>query len=241
MSFSTLNESQLHKTLKTLYSELYEGQTEVEKNGYVYDIITKNGNVIEIQTKNLSKLLPKIQDTIKENHKIKIVHPIIINRQIKTYDKNRQLVSNRKSPKRGHILDLFSEITGIYSILLNPKFSLEIVEISMIEERVKTETPVQTQNKKRRFKRDWIKTGKRLDQIINTRRFNKKEDYLSLLPPLETNEFCAKDLRIALEKDKNIPSRIYKNPNLIIWVLYHMEILEYTKTEKRSKYYKLKK
>ena len=62
MGFSTLNESKLHNSLKILYQELYEGQTEVEQDGHVYDIVTKNENVIEIQTKNLAKLLPKMND-----------------------------------------------------------------------------------------------------------------------------------------------------------------------------------
>ena len=76
MGFSTLNESKLHNSLKILYQELYEGQTEVEQDGHVYDIVTKNGNVIEIQTKNLAKLLPKILDTIEKGHNVKLVHPI---------------------------------------------------------------------------------------------------------------------------------------------------------------------
>lgn len=64
MGFSTINESNLHHSLKVLYSEIYQGKTEVEQDGYIYDIVSKNGNIIEIQTKNLSKLLNKIQSTI---------------------------------------------------------------------------------------------------------------------------------------------------------------------------------
>ena len=60
MGFSTLNESKLHNSLKILYQEIYDGQTEVEQDGHIYDIVSKNGNIIEIQTKNLAKLLPKI-------------------------------------------------------------------------------------------------------------------------------------------------------------------------------------
>ena len=56
MGFSTINESNLHHSLKVLYSEIYQGETEVEQDGYIYDIVSKNGNIIEIQTKNLSKL-----------------------------------------------------------------------------------------------------------------------------------------------------------------------------------------
>ncbi len=240
MEFSTINESNLHHSLKVLYSEIYEGQTEVEKDGYIYDIVSKNGNIIEIQTRNLSKLLKKIQETIKNGHNIKIVHPLVITKRIKTYDEGNKLLSNKKSPKRGNIYDIFKEITGLYPILLNPHFSLEIVEIEMTEERRITSEPVQSKNKKRRYKQNWLKTNKYLEEIINTRRFNKKEDYLSFLPPNLPEEFSTNDLRKELEKDKNIPARIYKNPNLITWVLLHMNLIENTKTIKRAKYYKVK-
>ena len=93
MQFSTLNESSLHKSLKNIYAAIYSGQTEIEKDNHVYDIITKKQNVIEIQTKNLSKLLPKILDTIKKGHNIKIVHPIIVENTIEIYDSEDNLIS----------------------------------------------------------------------------------------------------------------------------------------------------
>ena len=74
MVFSTLNESNLHNSLKILYQEIYEGKIEVEQDGHVYDIVTKNGNVIEIQTKNLAKLLPKILDTIEKGHNVYVLN-----------------------------------------------------------------------------------------------------------------------------------------------------------------------
>jgi len=239
MEFSTINESNLHHSLKILYAEIYQGQTEVEKDGYIYDIVSKNGNVIEIQTRNLSKLFNKIQDTIKNGHNIKLVYPLVITKRIKIYDEDGTLLSNKKSPKKGNIYDIFKEITGLHPILLNPHFSLEIVEIKMTEERRKTSEPVQSKNKKRRYKQNWLKTNKYLDEIINTSIFNTKEAYLKLLPPILREEFTNKDLRHELEKDKNIPARIYKNPNLISWVLSHMGLLENTKTIKREKYFKI--
>ena len=171
MGFSTLNESKLHNSLKILYQEIYEGQTEVEQDGHIYDIVSKNGNVIEIQTKNLAKLLPKILDTIEKGHNVKLVHPIPLSRTIETCDADGKIISRRKSPKKGSIYDIFRELTGIYPLMTNPHFSLEIVEIEMTEERIRTDQPVQSKNGRRRFRRNWNKSGKRLEEIINTRRF----------------------------------------------------------------------
>ena len=117
MVFSTLNESNLHNSLKTLYQEIYDGQVEVEQDGHVYDIVTKNGNIIEIQTKNLAKLMPKILDTIDKGHNVKMVHPIPITTRIELKDEVGKIISNRKSPKKGCIYDLFKELTGIYPLM----------------------------------------------------------------------------------------------------------------------------
>ena len=239
MRFSTLNESKLHNTLKKIYSEIYDGKTEVERYGHVYDIVTKNENIIEIQTKNLAKLLPKILDTIEKGHNIKIVHPIVIKKSIEMHSSDGTIISMRKSPKTGSIYDIFWELTGIYSVLLDKHFSLEIVEIDMIEERIMTEKPVQSKNGKRRFKKEWIKSDKRLDKIIDTRRFDEKKDFLDLLPKNLPQEFCAKDIKNKLKESK-LSSRILNNANLIIWVFNKMELIEYTTTKNRFRYYKLR-
>ena len=236
MEFSTLNESKLHNSLKILYQEIYEGQTEVEQDGHIYDIVTKKGNIIEIQTKNLAKLLPKILDTIEKGHNIKLVHPLPLVTRIELQDKDGNIISKRKSPKKGSIYDIFRELTGIYPLMTNQHFSLEVVEIEMTEERIRTDEAVQSKNGRRRFRRNWNKTGKRLDEIINTRRFSKAEDYLALLPPLP-EIFCAKDLKNAIASQGDLPARAAENANLIVWVLSHASLIDEIEKKGRTKYY----
>ena len=120
--------------------------------------------------------------------------------------------------------------------MTNPHFSLEVVEIEMTEERVRTNDAVQSKNGRRRFRRNWLKTGKKLDTIISTKRFSKPEDYLNLLPPLPET-FCAKDLKAELEKNPGIPKRSI-NANLILWILSHANIINQTETKGRIKFYK---
>ena len=237
MEFSTLNESKLHHSLKILYQEIYEGRTEAPLDGYIYDIVTKNGNIIEIQTKNLAKLLPKILKIIENGHNIKLIHPIPLITRIELSNEKGKVISKRKSPKKGCIYDLFRELTGIYPVITNPHFCLEVVEIEMTEERIRTSEPVQSKNGRRRFRRNWLKTGKRLDEIINTRRFSSSSDYLKLLPPLP-QPFCAKDLKTALNKMTDIPKRSV-DAHLIIWVLSHAGLIEQVETKNRSKYYQM--
>ncbi len=238
--FSTLNESSLHNTLKKVYAFQNDGQTEIELNGHIYDILTKNKEAIEIQNQNLYHLLPKIKDTIDKEIKIKVVYPVIVKKDIELYDKNKKLLRKSKSPVKGCIYSIFKEIKGIYQVLLNPLFKLEIPFINITEIRLQEDLAVQSKNKKRRYKRDWNKSNKKLNEIIETKCFSSKKDYLSLLPADLPEEFYSKDLENSLKAMK-MPARIYKNSNLILWVLSRMEIIELTKTEQRRNYYKIKK
>lgn len=236
---NTYNESSLHNTLKTLYAEDFKGKTEAELFGHIYDILADN-QVIEIQTGNLTKLLAKSLDTLDHGYKIKIVYPLVLNKWIETKDEDGNLLSCRKSPRTQSIYSLFDEITGLYPVLLNPDFSLDVVSVNIIEKRTKCREPVQTLNKARRYKKDWIKNGKVLKEILNTRTFTKKEDYLELIPQSVLPEFCAKDLAKALKEDSSLPPSASKKAHIMMWVLRHMELLEETEVKNRSHYFKIK-
>lgn len=236
---NTYNESELHHTLKVMYQTEYNGKTEVEMDGHIYDILSEDETVIEIQTKNLSKLLPKILDTIEHGHRVVLVHPLVTKKWIKVLDTDNKEISFKKSPKNGSIYDLFDELTGIYPVLTDRNFRLEVLETSIIECRQKTKEPVQTANKKRRFKKDWIKTGKTLKEINGKRIFTSEADFLNLLPDMLPKEFCAKDIYNCLKEDKTLPSSAARKAHLIIWVLSRMNLIVYTETKNRSRYYKI--
>jgi len=239
MEFSILNESSLHNALKIFYAAQTNGKIEVKLDGHIYDILTSENEVIEIQTQNLGKIASKLQDAIQKGKTVRLVYPLIERKTIILIDKNGKIISKRKSPVKGNIYDLFRELTGIYSLLLKPEFTLEVLKTNIIEERIQTEKEVQSKNKQRRFKKNWNKTNKRLEDILETKTFKNKDDYLALLPENLPQEFCAKDLAVILKKQKNIPARIYKNTNLILWVLVRMNVITQTKIFKRSRYYKI--
>ncbi len=228
-TFSTLNESSLHKTLKNIYCIQNEGTTEVDKNGYIYDILTKEGKAIEIQTQNLSALLPKILTSLQNSISIKIVHPVIIKRVIEVYDDEGNRISRRTSPNKGCIYDIFRELTGIYPVLITKGFELEIIEIESIEKRLRTENPVQTKNRQRRFKKNWIKTDKELKEILNTRTFSSKKDYLNLIPAELEKSFTSAQLKTALINNGFPTRKISADTSLMLWVLTKMQLVTRTK------------
>lgn len=237
---NTYNESSLHRTIKAFYASLYEGAVEVKKDGHIFDVFAGDNHVIEIQNLNLSKLTPKISDILSKGYKVTLVHTIPVERIIENYNEEGDLLSRKKSPKKQCIYDLFRELTGIYPLLLNENFELHVLDISMTETRLKKDELVQSQNNRRRFKKDYIKSNKKLNEIIKTRTFKSKEDYTNLIPDVLKPSFCAKDLRLFLEKDKITKGNADKNAHLLIWVLSRMELIEFTETKNRSRYFRVK-
>ena len=100
----------------------------------------------------------------------------------------------------------------------------------MTEERIKGLELVQSANKKRRFKKDWIKSNKKLDEILNTKILNSKEDFLSLLPKELPDLFCAKDINKAINS---------KDGNLLIWIFVRMGLIKYISKKGNTKFYKV--
>ena len=239
---NTLNESSLHKTLKQIYSADEGLKTEVNVGKWICDIVNeKSGQVIEIQNTNVSKLKEKIEGLLSLGKKVKVVHPVIIEKTIETYDGNGKLLSKRKSPKKESIYSIFRQITALTDILLNKNFTLEIPEISAIELRIITESPVQVKNKARHHLKSWLKTDKKLSQIYNTWTFTCAKDYLNLLPQYNLkdkelqNDFTVKQTQTLLKNLQNLKNET----SIMIWVLKKMDIIEETYKEKREIHYKI--
>ena len=236
---NTYNESSLHHSLKVYYASLYDGKMEVEKHGHIYDVFTGDDHVIEIQNLNLSKLMPKISDSLQKGLKVTLVHTICVEKVIENYTKDGSFISKRKSSVKANIYDLFRELTGLYPVLLEKGFELHVLEISMSEIRTKLDEPSQSQNNRRRFKKDYIKTNKKLNSVLKTWIFKKPEDYTNLIPEDLRENFCAKDLRLRLQENKETKRNADRNAHLLIWVLYRRNLIDFTEKRNRSNYYKV--
>ena len=236
---NTLKESSLHKSLKLLYSLDEGARTEVEIGKKIYDIVESDGSVIEVQTQNLSKLLPKAQLILDSGKRFKIVHPIAVEKTIKLYAQDGRLISQRKSPKKESIYSLFKELTRLFPLLLHSNFTLDVLLITMTEVRLRTAAVVQSENKRRRFKRNWLKTDKILESIIETKVFSEKDDYLALLPETLPLTFSVKDLKETLKKLRVVPASAANFASLMVWVLKRMDLIEEAEGKGRSKSYRV--
>lgn len=233
---NTLNETHLHKTLKNIYAlQNPQSKTEEKIDSYIADIVTEEKNIIEIQTANLAKLLPKIKFFTESKKNITVVYPLITTKYIETLNPKTQKKTKRKSPKKQTIYSLFKELTALHSILLNKYFTLEVLEITMTEERQTTSVAVQSKNKRRRFKKEWIKTGKRLESIDKKYIFKTKQNYLKLLPKGLNETFTVKDVLLKLKENK--VSITENETRLMLWVFTHAKIIKLIGKEQRKNLY----
>lgn len=240
---NTLNESSLHRALKTIYSLDNNSKTEEQVSQWICDIVQNENVIIEIQTANVSSLKNKIKCLLEMGKTVKIVHPVVISKTIKTSDIYGTIISTRKSPKKESIYSIFRQLTGITEFLLHENFILEIPQISIIEHRLKTSQAQQSKNKKRRFLKDWQKTDKELKEIFTISTFSKKEDYLNLLPQYKEqnkelcNNFTAKQTASLLKQKINAAAAT--NTHCMLWVLKKARMIQETHKIKNEKHYKI--
>ena len=242
---NTYNESDLHATLKKIYALEYKGKTEVSIGNWICDIETEDKSIIEIQTKNVSKLTPKVDDLLKQGRKVTVVHPLLEKKTIETYAADGSLLLRRQSPRQESIYSLPRELTGIYPLLTRTGFTLEVLFIHATELRQKADGPVQLTNRSRRFLKDWLPKGKRLDAILGKRRFSTLKDYKDLVPTAVRPPFTIPRLTKAItalpdiaKLNKSSRSYAEKQARLLIWLFSHMHILEECGKEGRSRLYK---
>lgn len=220
---NTYNESELHQKLKEIYALEYNGELEkkIEGSKSIADILLKNGDVIEIQTGSISALKSKIKFLLENKRKIKIVHPILIEKYIEMYDENENLLYRKKSPKKETVYSMLRGLTGVYEYLTNANLEIEVLFVKVTEKRQKTPTKVQLKNKCRRHLKDWIPLGKRLDSIKEKHTFSSLQDYKNLIPSSVPENFTRKELQKAISE--KFSKDAAKWTSVLIWLLKRLE------------------
>lgn len=177
-------ETSLHSELKRRLAQPGD-KLEVPYDGFIIDIV-RGGLLIEIQTRSFSSLRGKLASLLVQN-KVRLVHPIPIEKWIIRPGSDSNRPKKRKSPKRGQVEHLFNEMVYIPDLISHPNFSLEILLTT--EEEYWENTGAGSWRRK-----GWQITGRRLLSIQETRLIASKEDYLALLPPGLPQPFTTLDL-----------------------------------------------
>jgi len=181
------NETSLHMAVKDLCS-LPGDRFEVKVDGFVVDIV-RDDLLIEIQTRNFSAIREKLKSLLRQ-HRVRLIYPIAKEKRIIQVDPatGRQ-TRRRRSPRKGDVWDLFRELIWMPELVLEANLSIEVLMVK--EEEVRCADG----------KGSWRRRGtsikdRRLIEVVERQVFDKREDYLKLLPRGLAQPFTNRSLAV---------------------------------------------
>lgn len=221
-TIGTLNEKHLHAQLKAWYSQPGDLQ-EVPVDGYFIDV-QRDDLLIEIQTKNFSSIKRKMTKLV-DTYRIRLVHPIPRERWIiKVEEDGSPAAPRRKSPKRGNVIDIFSELVSFPALMNQVNFSLEVLLIQ--------EEQIRQFGKTRRRRDRWIVQERRLLDVLESHTFETPDDFLAMLPDGLPEHFTTKDLADAMGRPTWFTRKV-------VYCLKHMKAIIQCGKQGRSILYRM--
>jgi len=194
-----LNESSLHSSIKDWYL-LPGDRVEARVEDYIIDIV-RNDLLIEIQTGSFSAIKEKLRSLLG-NHSIRLVYPIAERKWIVRVSRlNGEVISRRRSPKRGRLADLFSELVWIPRLAGEENFSMEVLMID--------EEEIWCADGKGSWRRRGVSIiDRKLLDVVERVRFVGRGDFLRFLPsdldqPF-TNKSLAREVGVPVHQSRRI-------------------------------------
>ena len=225
MGIGTLNEGPLHAALK-LYYLRHGGESEVSIKKYVADVVI-DGTIYEIQTGSFSGLNRKLT-SLSESYLVRLVHPIAqLKTIIKVADDRQTIISKRRSPKKGEMIDVLSELVYIPRLLTEKNFSLDVLLIEENELRI-------YDPKKVRRRGGWRVMERQMVSIIDSLTLRSARDLYEFFEEPLSEPFTTKDIETAM----GARSRIARQ---MAYVLRQAELIEVVGKSGRFLEYRFKK
>lgn len=216
-------EYSLHEDIKLWYSRDGD-RLEQKVEGYVVDIVRKN-LFIEIQTSNFSSIKEKLRDLVRSNV-VMLVHPISIIKWIVRVTRNgKKVISQRKSPRKGRIEDLFSELVYIPKLLQEQNFSVDVLLVYSKEILV-------NDGRGSWRRKGWSIIDRRLIKVVDHAIFSKPTDFLSLLPMDLPSKFTTYDI----SKFSNLRLRLAQQ---MVYCLRQMDLIKKVGKRNRANLYEI--
>ena len=183
------NEKSLHSAIKQWYA-MPGDRLEVKVDKYIIDLVRED-SLIEIQTRNFSAIGNKLRALTKYN-KVMLVHPIATEKYIVTMESMDKVITRRKSPKKGKLVDLFDELIRIPDLIDEENFILEIL--------MTKEEEIRCKDGKGSWRRKGISiVDRKLIEVVEKVTFKESKDFLIFLPEDLQGSFTNKDLAKALK------------------------------------------
>ena len=163
-----LNETPLHAALKRAVAP--DGASfEVTIDGYVIDVVHED-LLIEVQTRNLGGMRDKLARLL-EGHRVRLVLPVTQHAWIV----KRPAGTRRRSPKRGHPVDVARELVAIPHLLGHPNLEIDVLLIHQDEIREHREGVAWR-------RKGWVTVDRKLVAIVGQHRIAGTHGLLTLLP-----------------------------------------------------------
>ena len=217
----TLREKPLHASLKRWYARPGD-RVEVPVDGFVIDLVRED-LLIEVQTRGFSSMKQKVTVLLGLGHRLRIVHPIPIDKWIVKIDADGAVLSRRRSPKHGKPTDIFAELVSFPDLLVHPHLEVEV--LLTIEEEYRCHTP----NRSRR-RRGWTVVERRLIEVVDTLLLGHTEDLSVLLPDDLSETFTTADLAEKLGRPRRAAQQMaycLRKVGAIVVVGKHRNAVEY--------------
>jgi hypothetical protein len=204
-AFSSRRESSLHSAIKRWY--FLEGdRLEAKVNGFTVDIV-RGDLLIEIQTANFSAIKPKLRCLLGD-HKVRLVYPIPRKKWIVHKSKSSGgIFGRRRSPKKGSLSDLFSELIRIPDLFSKGNLSIEVLMIELEE--------IWCNDGKGSWRRKGASIeDRKLIRVFERVKFERKADFLRVLPKDLPDHFSnrnlAESLRISINQSRKMTYSLRK-------------------------------
>jgi hypothetical protein len=172
-AIGTLNEGALHAQLKNWYQRP-DDRIERVIDGFVVDLL-RGDLLVEIQTGSFAPLRRKLE-LLTRQHRVRLVAPVPLVRRIIRLSDEGELLSARRSPRRGRAEDIFNRLVSIPSLLCRSRFELELLLTQQDELRV-------YRHGKAFCRHGWVVAGRRLVSVDQCIRITSPADAARLLPP----------------------------------------------------------
>ena len=189
----TLREKPLHASLKRWYARAGD-RVEVPVDGFVIDLVRED-LLIEVQTRNFSSMKRKITTLLGLGHRVRVVHPIPVDKWIVKVDADGTVLSRRRSPRHGDPTDVFAELVSFPDLLANSHLEIDVILTN--EEEYRRHTPNRSWRR-----RGWTTEERRLIDVVDTLLISNKDDLAALMPAGLPDPFTTSDLATKLGRPR---------------------------------------
>jgi len=129
------------------------------------------------------------------------VYPVPVEKWIVKLDETGEVISRRKSPKRGAAVDLFQELVSFPELIAHPGLTLEVLLIREEEAR-------RFDDHKGWRRKGWVVEERRLLEVVDQIIVDSPQALASLLPGELPPEFTTADLAAALGRRRRLAQQM---------------------------------